>query len=63
MRDAVNVLASALVGTVLGWGANALQLGGRVTAIEQALSRIESRLDNFTGAHHGQETTHAAPRQ
>jgi hypothetical protein len=40
----LKTVGSALVGLLLGWGANALTLSGRVTAIEATLIRIEARL-------------------
>lgn len=36
--------AAAMIGLVVGWGANALTMGGRVDAIERSLIRIEARL-------------------
>lgn len=44
---------TALIGAAIGWGANGLTLGGRVSAIEQALARIEQRLDRVTTAGQG----------
>lgn len=41
----IRALIAGLLGSVVGWSANALTLGGRVTAIEQALLRIEARLE------------------
>lgn len=38
--------AAAVVGGLVTWTAAALTLTGRVTAIEQSLLRIETRLDN-----------------
>lgn len=35
---------AGLVGLVIGWGANALTLAGRVDAIERSLTRIEGAL-------------------
>ena len=58
LEKLAHVLVSALLGTVLGWSANALQLGGRVTAIEATLNRIEARLDRLPGTNqHEQKTT------
>lgn len=57
MEKLAHVLVSALLGTVLGWSANALQLGGRVTAMEATLIRIEARLDRLPGTNHEQKTT------
>lgn len=46
MKDqAHKAIAGALVGALLGWTGNALTLGGRVSAIEQSLIRIEARMD------------------
>lgn len=46
MKDQVNkAIAGAIVGALLGWTGNALTLGGRVSAIEQSLIRIEARMD------------------
>lgn len=51
MKDqAVKAVAGALVGAVIGWTGNALTLGGRVSAIEQTLIRIESRMDGRIAA-------------
>ncbi len=41
-------VAGALAGAVIGWSATALQLSGRVTAVEQTLNRIETRLEIIT---------------
>lgn len=35
---------SAFIGLVIGWGVNAVAMGGRVDAIEKTLVRIEARL-------------------
>ena len=45
---ALKAIGAGLVGTVLGWSANSLTMDGRVSAIESALVRIESRLDTIT---------------
>lgn len=37
-------VVAALLGAAIGWGGNALTVGGRVSAIEAALVRIEARL-------------------
>lgn len=39
-------VAAAVVGGLVTWTAAALTLTGRVTAIEQTLLRIETRMDN-----------------
>lgn len=45
MRDkAVQLVLSAVLGTGIGWAANALTLTGRVAAIEAGQSRIEQQL-------------------
>lgn len=45
MSDTVQkAVVAAVVGGLLGWVGNALTLGGRVSAIEQTLVRIEARL-------------------
>jgi hypothetical protein len=45
----MNTLLSGAVGLVLGWTATALTLGGRVSAVEQSLLRIEARLEQPRG--------------
>lgn len=39
--------AVAMLGAAVGWGANALTLGGRVDAVERGLQRIESQLERM----------------
>lgn len=47
--DTIHKLHAAVVpiigGALMGWAGNALTLSGRVAAVEQALLRIESRMD------------------
>lgn len=46
MRDkAMQAIVTGIAGLVVGWAGNAMTLGPRVTAIEQALLRIEARID------------------
>lgn len=45
MREhATKAIAAGLAGALFGWFSHALTLGGRVSAIEQSLVRIEARL-------------------
>jgi len=43
-EHAAKAIIAGLLGAGIGWGANALTLSGRVSAIEQSLVRIEARL-------------------
>jgi hypothetical protein len=43
----VSGAAVAILGAAVGWGANALTLGGRVDSVERGLQRIESQLDRL----------------
>jgi hypothetical protein len=43
-EDLLKAILSGMAGIVMGWGANALTLGGRVTAIEVSLSDIKAAL-------------------
>jgi hypothetical protein len=45
MREIVQLVTSAAIGTVFGWQATVLTMGARVNAIESSLTRIELRLD------------------
>lgn len=42
LNKALAAAGAGAVGVIIGWGANALTLGGRVAAIESAQARIES---------------------
>ena len=44
MDQLIKAAGGAAVGLVLGWVGNSLTLGGRVSAIEASLVRIEARL-------------------
>lgn len=43
----LQALGTTIAGALIGWGAQALTLGGRVAAIEAAQVRIEVRLDQL----------------
>lgn len=43
----VSGAAVAILGGAVGWGANALTLGGRVDAVERGITRIESQLERL----------------
>jgi hypothetical protein len=43
----VSGAAVAALGAAVGWGANALTLGGRVDAVERGMQRIEQQLDRL----------------
>jgi hypothetical protein len=46
MNDTIlKAVAAAVAGALMSWTAQALMLTGRVTAIEQAIVRIEAKLD------------------
>lgn len=46
MTDTITkALVAAVAGGVVGWTGTALTLGGRVTAVEASLARIETKLD------------------
>lgn len=44
MDKILTAIASALAGAVLTWGIKAVQLEGRLEAIERGVQRIETRL-------------------
>ncbi len=44
---ALKAAATGILGAVLGWQGQALTMGPRMDAVERALLRIESRLDNI----------------
>lgn len=46
---------AAILGAVIGWSAQALTLGGRVSAIEATLLRIESHLYHAPAGQGGQK--------
>lgn len=43
----IKVIGSALAGVLLGWGANALTVVGRVAALEVGQTRVEGKLDRL----------------
>ena len=43
-------IAAAVAGAIIGWGANALTLSGRVAAIERGQERIEAQLSRLIDA-------------
>lgn len=46
MNDTITkAVIAAAAGGIVGWAGNALTLGGRVTAAEASLMRIEAKLD------------------
>lgn len=49
----VSGVAVAMLGAAVGWGANALTLGGRVDAVERGLQRIESQLERLVSQRGG----------
>lgn len=46
-QNIIKSLAGMLAGAVIGWTASALTLGGRVSAIEHAILRIEAHIDRI----------------
>lgn len=46
---------AAILGAVIGWSAQALTLGGRVSAIEATLQRIEAHLYRGPAGQGGQK--------
>jgi hypothetical protein len=40
-----HLVLSAVLGTGIGWAANAMTLAPRVSAIEQSMSRVQATLD------------------
>jgi hypothetical protein len=46
-EDLARALLAAAAGTFIGWAGSALTIGGRVSAIENTLARIESRIDSY----------------
>lgn len=53
--DLAKAVIAAAAGTFVGWAGAALTLTGRVTAIENTLGRIESRLDTYVMQQQQQE--------
>lgn len=43
----MKALAAALAGGAVGWSAAALQIGGRVDAVERSIGRIEAQIDRL----------------
>ena len=53
--------AAALIGAAIGWGGNALTMGGRVEAIEKGQARIEGLIVTLIQAK-GLEVPATGPR-
>jgi hypothetical protein len=46
-EDLARAIIAAAAGTFVGWAGSALTIGGRVTAMENTLARIEARIDSY----------------
>lgn len=46
-HDVLKSIVAALAGGAVGWSAAALQLGGRVDAVERSVGRIEAQIDRL----------------